>query len=72
MRCFEKSNNIKEQGAGISISSNGLGSRLFKSYEAFNNVSRQPNKAIFQIIILLIIFQLMLLLHLEETYIKFY
>ena len=45
---FEKSNNIKEQGAGISISSNGLRVLDYlKVMEAFNNVSRQPNKAIF-------------------------
>ena len=45
---FEKSNNIKEQGAGISISSNGLRVLDYlKVMEAFNNVSRQPKKAIF-------------------------
>ena len=45
---FEKSNNIKEQGAGISISSNGLRVLDYLNVmEAFNNVSRQPNKAIF-------------------------
>ena len=45
---FEKSNNIKEQGAGISISSNGLRVLDYLNVmETFNNVSRQPNKAIF-------------------------
>ena len=45
---FEKSNNIKEQGAGISISSNGLRVLDYLNVlETFNNVSRKPNNAIF-------------------------
>ena len=45
---FEKSNNVKEQGAGISISSNGLRVLNYLNVlEDFNKISRQPNKAIF-------------------------
>ncbi|RZO27916.1 MAG: hypothetical protein EVA93_02180 [SAR86 cluster bacterium] len=45
---FEKSNNVKEQGAGISISYNGLKVLDYLNVlEAFNNISRQPKKAIF-------------------------
>ncbi len=45
---FEKSNNVREQGAGISISSNGLKVlNHLNILEAFNKVSRQPKKAIF-------------------------
>ena len=45
---FEKSKNIQEQGAGISISPNGLSVlRYLNVLEDFNNISRQPSKAIF-------------------------
>ncbi len=45
---FEKSNNVREQGAGISISYNGLRVLDYLNVlEAFNNISRQPKKAIF-------------------------
>ena len=44
---FEKSDNIQEQGAGISISPNGLKVLNYLNVLESFNISRQPSKAIF-------------------------